>query len=97
MKQKGTKLYITLFTLQLKIIAALVYYIKTKENLKLSRQYQNKIYLKTKFSLNDRIMYIQYNNYISTKEKLSPNRSQCKISLYSVWKTLEIYTVIWWI
>ena len=70
MKQKGTKLYITLFTLQLKIIAALVYYIKTKENLKLSRQYQNKIYLKTKFSLNDRIMYIQYNNYILTKEKL---------------------------
>ena len=59
MKQKGTKLYITLFTLQLKIIADLVYYIKTKENLKLSRQYQNKICLKTKFSLNDRIMYIQ--------------------------------------
>ena len=70
MKQKGTKLYITLFTLQLKIIADLVYYIKTKENLKLSRQYQNKICLKTKFSLNDRIMYIQYNNYILTKEKL---------------------------
>ena len=69
MKQKGTKLYITLFTLQLKIIAALVYYIKTKENLKLSRQYQNKICLKTKFSLNDRIKYIQYNKYILTNEK----------------------------
>ena len=70
MKQKNTKLNITLSTLQFKIIAALNYYMKTKENKKQkSRQNQNKIFLKTKFRLNNRIMYIQYDNYILTNEK----------------------------
>ena len=70
MKQKNTKLKITLSTLQFKIIAALNYYMKTKENKKQkSRQNQNKIFLKTKFRLNNRIMYIQYDNYILTNEK----------------------------
>ena len=70
MKQKNTKLNITLSTLQFKIIAALNYYMKTRENKKQkSRQNQNKIFLKTKFRLNNRIMYIQYDNYILTNEK----------------------------
>ena len=90
MKQKNTKLNITLSTLQFKIIAALNYYMKTKENKKQkSRQNQNKIFLKTKFRLNNRIMYIQYDNYILTNEKqllsfnsliLSNTEESCLIS-----------------
>ena len=90
MKQKNTKLKITLSTLQFKIIAALNYYMKTKENKKQkSRQNQNKIFLKTKFRLNNRIMYIQYDNYILTNEKqllsfnsliLSNTEESCLIS-----------------
>ena len=63
---------------------------KTKENKKQkSRQNQNKIFLKTKFRLNNRIMYIQYDNYILTNEKqllsfnsliLSNTEESCLIS-----------------